>query len=133
MFRGRGGGGAAICADELAVAVEPPTSAIDVVIPNVPAFAYVWMPVTSKPPPGVAGTEPAEAVRSPQAIWPLSSPACPPGLASWKWATTPPSAWPAVPETLRPVAVRGASWTVAWNVAIWTPPNWVHVYEIVPL
>ena len=63
---GRGGLTVAV---PVALAVEPPTSLIVIVVVNEPVLEYVCVPVTLKPPPALVATVPAvAAVPSPQAI-----------------------------------------------------------------
>jgi hypothetical protein len=87
----------------------------------------VCSPDTSKPPPGAALIVPAVLAPSPHAICAEKSPTVPPGFASVKWATTAFTACPAVPLTLRPLAVSFASCTAAVNDTVVLPPCSAHV------
>src|SRR5262245_26056739 len=67
-------------------------------------LAYVWLPLTSKPPSGSALTVPVEVVPSPHSMVAVKSPTDALGLMSVNVATTPESALPAVAASWVPLA-----------------------------
>jgi hypothetical protein len=102
----------ATTAVEVACAVLPPTSRIATWTWYDPVCAYVFVPVTSKPPPGSATMAPADVWPSPQVIVAVKSSAVLNGLASVNRATSFVKPSPGPEWRFDPVADSGASATL---------------------